>query len=145
MRYTILIVAISLIFLGCKKNGGSGPSLSFKSVNNTTVANGDLLIFTLSFNHIQSSTANLLIIKEIVPCPESAFLDTTNLPTFSAASNQGGEITVSFINNVSAGSYPIIGAKCDSDDVAKFQFTLVDKNQRKDSVLSPTIIIKNNP
>jgi hypothetical protein len=143
MRYTILIVAISLIFLGCKKNSPSGPTLSFKSVNTTTVEDGQLLIFTLSFNHIQSSSLNTLIIQEIVPCTLSAFSDTTSLPVFSAANNQGGEITVSFINNAIVNPYPIIAAKCDSDDIANFQFTLIDKNQHKsDSILSPTIIIK---
>jgi hypothetical protein len=143
MRYTILIVAISLIFLGCKKNRTSAPILRFKSVNTTTVEDGQLLIFTLSFNNIQSSSLNALVIQEIVPCPSSAFSDTTSLPVFSAANNQGGDIVVSFINNLSAGSYPIIAAKCDSDDIAKFQFTLIDQNKHKsDSILSPTIIIK---
>jgi len=142
MRYTILIVAIGLIFLGCKKNS-TKPSLSFKSVNTTTVDNGQLLIFTLSFKNIQSSPLNTIVIQEIVPCPASAFSDTVSLPVFSAASNQGGEITVGFINDNSGSSYPIIAAKCLMDDTAKFQFTLIDKNQHKsDSILSPAIIIK---
>jgi uncharacterized repeat protein (TIGR01451 family) len=143
MRYTILIVAIGLIFLGCKKNSNTRPVLSYKSVNSTTIENGELLIFTLSFKDIAPSQYNNLVIKEIVPCPLSAFSDTVALPVFSAPSNQGGDITVSFINNTIAGSYPIIAAKCDSDDIANFQFTLIDKNQHKsDSILSPTIIIK---
>lgn len=143
MRYTVLIVAISLIFLGCKKNNSSRPSLTFKSVNNTTVQDGGLLIFTLDFKNIQPSVQDSLVVQELVPCPLSQFSQSYGLPVFSAANNQGGIITVSFINNLSGTDYPILGAKCDSDDVCNFQFVLIDKNQNKsDSILSPTITIK---
>jgi hypothetical protein len=143
MRYTVLIVAISLLFLGCKKDKTSKPDLSFKSVNNTTVSDGDLLIFTLTFKNIQPNIADTLNVKEIVPCPLSQFSQNYGLPVFSAASNQGGTITVSFINNVTGTDYPILGAKCDSDDICHFQFTLIDANNNKsDSILSPAITIK---
>jgi hypothetical protein len=143
MRYTILIVAISLIFFGCKKDKSSRPVLSFKSVNSTTINDGDLLIFTLSFKNIKPSIDDTLNIKELVPCALSQFSQNYGLPVFSAASNQGGTITVSFINNVTGTDYPILGAKCDSDDICHFQFILVDQYHNKsDTVLSPAITIK---
>ncbi len=143
MRYTILIVAISLIFLGCKKDKSTRPVLTFKSVNSTTINDGDLLIFTLSFKDIQPNVADTLNVQEIVPCAFSQFSQNYGLPVFSAASNQGGDIIVSFINNVTGTNYPIIGAKCDSDDICHFKFILIDKNNNKsDSILSPAITIK---
>ncbi|HTB99342.1 MAG TPA: hypothetical protein VK705_01540 [Ferruginibacter sp.] len=143
MRYTILIVAISLIFLGCKKNKTSKPSLTFKSVNSTVIQEGELLVFTLSFKNIQSSPSDTLVVQEIVPCPLSQFSQNFGLPVFSAASNQGGDITISFVNHNIVPPYQTISAQCDSDDIAHFQFTLINANNIKsDSILSPQIIIK---
>jgi len=143
MRYTILIVAISLIFLGCKKSKTTKPSLSFKSVNSTVIQEGELLQFTLSFKNIQSSIEDTLLVQEIVPCPLSQFSQKFGLPVFSAASKQGGDITVSFVNHDIVPPYQTVSAQCDSDDICHFQFTLIDQYHNKsDSILSPQITIK---
>jgi hypothetical protein len=143
MRYTILIVAISLIFLGCKKDKSSRPVLTFKSVNSTTFNEGDIITFTLSFKDIKPNILDSLNVKEIVSCVASRFSQNYGLPVFSSASNQGGNITVSFINHDIVSPYQTIRAQCDSDDICHFQFILIDANNNKsDSVLSPQIIIK---
>jgi hypothetical protein len=145
MRYTILIVAISLIFLGCKKDH-TRPELSFKSVNSTTINDGDLLIFTLSFKDIKGSATDSLMIYQIIPACQSG-QDTVReaLPVFPASSNQQGDITVTFINNAIVPGYEnaIISAKCSMDNTCEFKFVLQDQyGNKSDTVISPTIIIK---
>jgi hypothetical protein len=145
MRYTILIAAISLIFLGCKKSN-TRPELSFKSVNSTTINDGDLLIFTLSFNDIKGSLLDSLLIYQIIPACQSG-QDTLRegLPVFPSSSHQQGDITVTYINNAIVPGYAaaIISAKCSMDNVCQFKFVLQDQyGNKSDTVSSPTITIK---
>jgi len=153
MRYTILIVAISLIFLGCKKNKTTKPELTFKSVNNSAVAYGDLLVMTLSFNNIQGNILDSLFINEVpsnidTSCAQSRFSQSYGLPVFSSANNQGGIITVSFANGTIISGYPTIGANCTNseDDTCHFQFVLQDQyGNKSDTLTSSQIIIQQSP
>jgi hypothetical protein len=142
MRYTVLIVAISLLFLGCKKNKTSKPQISIKSVNSTVINEGQLLIFTLSFNDLQPNALDTVNVREIAHCQLSNFSQNYGIPLFSSANNQGGTMTISFINHDIVTPYILISAQCDSDDIAHFQFKVTDQNNNSDSVLSQPIIIK---
>jgi hypothetical protein len=142
MRYTILIVAISVIFIACKKDKSSKPQISIQSVNSTVINEGDLLIFTLSFKNLHPSAADTVNVREIAPCTGSNFSQNYGIPLFSAASNEGGTMTISFINHDIVTPYILISAQCDSDDIARFQFKVTDQNNNSDSVLSEPITIK---
>ncbi|HMG81514.1 MAG TPA: hypothetical protein VK559_00635 [Ferruginibacter sp.] len=142
MRYTILIVAISVIFIACKKDKSSKPQISIQSVNSTVINEGDLLIFTLSFKNLHPSEADTLNVREIAPCPGNNFSQNYGVPLFSAPSNEGGIMTVSFINYTSDPPYIYIAAQCDSDEIARFQFKVTDQNNNSDSILSEPITIK---
>ncbi len=141
MRYTILFsIFLFAILAGCgKEKNGSKPTLKFKSVNTTTLRNGEDLYFTLSFTQGSSNLAGSMFVQEIVPnCSAvgSGFADFDSIPKFPASKNQSGELVVhfSYDNDVSP--------KCQQNDTAVFRFAIRDvNNHTSDTVSSPPIII----
>ena len=143
MRYPILFSIFLLVLLsGCdKKKFGTTPSLTFKSVNTTQVANGQVLQFTLSFTDAEGDLTDSIFAEKIVPyCSRSSFSSFYAIPPFPSGKNQEGEIIVTFGYN--ADPYQNISPHCEKNDTAVFRFALRDQALHvSDTVSSPPIIL----
>ena len=143
MRYSILIVTISLLIISCGKDKfTTAPQLKFKSVNTTELSKGQVLTFKLSFTDGDGDLQDSLFVEKIEPnCPDSYFKQKYKIPVFPTSKNTEGDIEVSYGYNVSG--YPLIKApQCNRNDTCYFRFMLKDKAQNtSDTVQSETIII----
>ena len=148
MRYTILFsIFLFAILTGCNKNKfGTTPTLKFEKVNTQNLRPGETIVFTLSFTY-KGDLNGSLFVQELVPKCDNITIDSINqpylLPPFPAATNNKGEITVTYGYNV--GNSPISTPKCTPrNDTAIFRFVLKDKAMKaSDTVSSPPIIIYN--
>jgi len=142
MRHTALFsILLFLGLLGCNKNKyKTVPSLTYKSVNTTTLQRGETLKFTLSFTDAEGDLIDSITVRKVVsPCPgglNGSFVQPYKLPEFPTGKNQKGDIIVSY-------DYNDVNPKCQGrNDTAVFKFVLKDKAQNKsDTAVSEPIVI----
>ncbi len=146
MRYQILIAAFCLVFIGCKKNSGK-PVLKLKSVSSTVVPHGAALIFTFTFSNLAGDASDSIFIRQVTSnCSEDSLRGKEGVPVFTSSNNEGGTISVSFVNGTDDGGYiPLLTPQCSAQDSSVFQFVLQDRfANMSDTVTSSVIVLTQN-
>ena len=141
MRYTILVILLSIVLFSCNKDNvvGSSPGLVFNSVSSTTVPLGSYFQFTLSFTDTNGDLDSLFVqtvSKSCIP-----FTDSSALPYFPSNKKLSGSLQVTYGNGTT--SIPIYDS-CDYDinDTCYFRFVVKDASGKlSDAVQSPQMVL----
>jgi hypothetical protein len=149
MRYTIVIVIISFIFIGCSKDKFSSvPTLTYLSVNNNVFVYGDEIEFKLSFTDSEGDLSDSIYVEQVPGshCANASVEGTMHaLPIFPLSKNSKGEIIIKkgYRVNPSKGfNYNVNEPQCNINDTCYFRFVLKDKAQHKsDTVTSEKIVL----
>lgn len=145
MRNTIIIAAISLLFVACKKSTFSTkPSLKYESANATELRVGDVLEMRLTFTDAEGdlvSDSALFVEQFSTFCTATYFKSVYPLEPFPTSTNLEGTILVKF-------GYRALPSlkepQCGETDTCFFRFALRDKEKNvSDTIISePIILIK---
>ena len=136
--------------MGCNKNKfGTTPTLKFEKVNTKDLHPGETIVFTMSFTYKGNLTGSLFTQELVAKC-DNVTIDSINqpypIPSFPAANDNKGEVTVTYGYNVSNSTITgITTPQCSPrNDTAIFRFVLKDNAMHaSDTVSSPPIVIYN--
>ena len=145
----VFLLLISVIVANsCNKDKfTTRPMLILKSVNSTSLVNGDDLIFTFDFTQ-KSGTLNSIAIRRYSKmCAETTYDTAYNypIPSFPETNNQTGQITVAFAYNATkSGEVTISNGTCNvRSDTSIFKFCLRDGDGHfSDTITSSKIAFK---
>jgi hypothetical protein len=141
MRYALIITITCLLFVSCKKDASTPPTLTFESVSSNVLLAGQETVFTLGFTD-PTATADSIFIQCVIPsCANSCFRDSDALPAFTIAPGQSGEVSIRYGYNTTV-FHQVKDPQCATNDTGYFRFEL--KNQAgsvSDTVNSSTIVI----
>jgi hypothetical protein len=149
MRYTIVIVIISFIFLGCSKDKFSSvPKLTYVSANNTTIVKNSLLQMKLSFTDAEGDLQDTIFIQKVVPnCIGGLRTLIYQVPNFPTIKNSKGEFIITLANgNVPNYASLNLNPTCSGvNDSCYFRFAIQDKAKNKsDTIVSEQIVFLAN-
>lgn len=156
----ILGCLLTVLVAACSKDKfATRPKLTFKSVNTTTVSQGQDLIFKLeytdkegdvyghAFDQDNPSYLDSLVVVERTSknCEESHSLSYYTMPEIPEIKDTKGQLEVAYSYSLN-GAYPILtGSPCQGkNDSCIFRFVLKDRARNiSDTVSSPLIVILN--
>lgn len=148
MKTKILILfAIPLMFYACKKDTyTSKPQLAIKSISSTTLRQGDLLLFQLSFTDAEGDIQDTLFVQKISKiCPSTPgaqFFSKNRVPDFTPTSNLKGILEVGYAYNANIAGYSAISGCGTKNDTSYFKFWLKDKAKNvSDTITSENIVL----
>ncbi|WP_158559281.1 hypothetical protein [Deminuibacter soli] len=145
MKAKLFIIGLIAIALAaCSKDQFSTkPQLTFKSVNDTSFVQRQLMTFKIDFTDKEGDIQDTLWVQKIsFTCSDGDFTSGYQVPDFTATKNLQGQFEINYVYNASDGGYPSINA-CPTAarvDSCYFRFWLKDKgNHISDTVRSPVI------
>jgi hypothetical protein len=142
----LILLAIPALFYACKKDSfTTKPQISIKSISNTTLHQGDLLLFQLEFTDKEGDIQDTLWVQKISKkCPTSPgaqFLSKNKVPDFTPTSNLKGVLEFGYGYNANIPGYSTISGCSNQNDTAYFKFWLKDKaNNVSDTITSGDIV-----
>lgn len=143
----LILLAFPALFYGCKKSTyTTKPQISIKSVNTTTLSQGNLLLFELNFTDLEGDIQDTLFIQKLSrTCPGTPgaqFLSKNKVPNFTPTSNLKGILEVGYAYNANIPGYSTISGCGTKNDTAYFKFWLKDKAQNvSDTITSGNIVL----
>jgi hypothetical protein len=146
MKYIFATLVIAVFIFACNKDKyNTKPQITFKSVNETTIAKNKDLRFKLSVTDKEGDlTDSLFIYKISRNCNKDTVRFFNKMPTFPTNTNLEIPVEVNFTYGLQ-GNYPAItiSSSCGNrNDSCSFKFIIKDKaGNKSDSVVSPEIVI----
>ena len=143
----LILLAIPVLFYACKKDTyTTKPQISIKSINATTLNQGDLLLFSLNFTDKEGDIQDTLWIQKISRncpgTPGTQFISKNKVPDFTATANLKGTLEFGYAYNANIQGYSTITGCGTKNDTAYFKFWLKDKAQNvSDTITSDNIIL----
>lgn len=143
----LILLAIPAMFYACKKDTyTTKPQISIKSVNATTLTQGDLLLFQLEFTDKEGDIQDTLWVQKFSrncpATPGATFISKNKVPNFTATSNLKGTLEFGYAYNANVQGYSPITGCGTKNDTAYFKFWLKDKAQNmSDTITSGNIIL----
>lgn len=143
----LILLAIPAMFYACKKDTyTTRPQISIKSVNNTTLSQGSLLLFELSFTDAEGDIQDTLFVQKISKtCPATPgaqFISKNKVPNFTPTSNLKGTLEIGYAYNANVQGYSTISGCGTKTDTAYFRFWLKDKAKNvSDTITSANIVL----
>lgn len=147
MRNVILLMICLILIVGCKKDEfQSTPKLTFKEVNTSTVAKGQVLRMTLSVTDLEGDIQDTIFIERVATnCALSYFSERRKVPiNVPVTKNFRGDFIVSYANGSGIQGYENLNIqpKCNINDTCIFRFMLKDKaNHKSDTISSSQIVL----
>jgi hypothetical protein len=146
MKAKILIVLVmALIVMACNKDKfTSKPQLTFKSVNSTTLHNGEILTMNIGFTDKEGDIQDTMWFQRVSKiCPNNNNATFSYVvPGFTPSKYLEGIFEIDFIINANDGQHVSIGGQCpnNKNDTSYFKFWMRDKaGNFSDTVSSPNI------
>lgn len=143
----LILLAIPVMFYACKKDTyTTKPQLTIKSVNATTLKQGDLLLFQLDFTDAEGDIQDTLWVQKISRiCPGTAgaqFISKNKVPDFTPTRNLKGILEIGYAYNANIPGYNAISGCGIKNDTAYFKFWLKDKAKNtSDTISSQNIVL----
>ncbi len=143
MRNTIILALVSFVFFGCNKETySSTPTLTYKSVNTTTLPVNQIIEFNLDFTDLEGDVIDTMFVQKVsLNCAASNFFDRYRMPLFPTTKNISGEILVSYANGINVPGYITVASRCNYNDTCFFRFMLKDRAGNKSDTVSSEIIV----
>ena len=143
----LILLAIPAMFYACKKDTyTTKPQISIKSVNSTTLSQGSLLLFELSFTDAEGDIQDTLFVQKISKtCPTTPgaqFISKNKVPNFTPTSHLKGTLEIGYAYNANIPGYSTISGCGTKTDTAYFRFWLKDKAKNvSDTITSVNIVL----
>jgi len=141
MRYSILIVAISLLAIGCNKDKfTTAPQLKFKSLNVEDLRKDDVLQIKLSFTDKEGDIDSIYVEQKSINCAKTKFHEIKLIPAFPTTSNTEGDFLISYGYRVNPA---LVEPQCEDvpADSCYFRFAIRDKAGNKSDTVQTDIFI----
>jgi hypothetical protein len=141
----LILLAIPVMFYACKKDTYTAkPQIKIKSINSSTLSQGDVLLFQLQFTDAEGDIQDTLFVQKISrTCPGSGeFISKNKVPDFTPVSNLKGILEIGYAYNVNNPAYSTIVSGCSNkNDTTYFKFWLKDKAQNVSDTLTTENIV----
>jgi hypothetical protein len=143
----LILLAIPAMFYACKKDTyTTKPQISMKSISATTLSQGDLLTFNISFTDAEGDIQDTLWVQKISrTCPGTPgaqFISRNRVPNFTPTSNLKGILEINYAYNANIPGYSTIVGCGTKNDTAYFKFWLQDKAKNvSDTLVSENIVL----
>jgi hypothetical protein len=142
----LILLAIPVMFYACKKDTyTTKPQLSIRSINSTTLKQGDLLLFQLNFTDAEGDIQDTLWVQKISKIcpgtPGAQFISKNKVPDFTPTSNLKGILEIGYAYNASIPGYNAISGCGTKNDTCYFKFWLRDKAKHISDTLSTQEIV----
>ena len=142
MRYTILFVSISLLFISCGKSKfTTAPQLTVKSINTKDLFPDDVLQIKLSFTDKEGDLDGTIYVQQYsINCAQTKFESHEKLPTFPTTSNTEGEIVITYGYRVPP---TLVEPQCTNVklDTCFFRFVLTDKAKNNSDTVQTDFVV----
>jgi hypothetical protein len=143
----LILLAIPVMFYACKKDTyATKPQLAIKTISSTTLKQGDVLLFQISFTDAEGDIQDTLWVQKISricpTTPGAQFISKNRVPDFVPTSNLKGILEIGYAYNANVAGYSAISGCGTKNDTAYFKFWLKDKGQNvSDTLISPNIVL----
>ena len=143
----LILLAIPLVFYACKKDTyTTKPQISIKSINHTTIVQGDVSLFEISFTDKEGDIQDTLWVQKFSKvCPSTPgaqFISKNKVPDFTPTANLKGILEIGYGYNANVPGYSTISGCGSKNDTAYFKFWLKDKaNNVSDTITSDNIVL----
>ena len=143
----LILLAIPVMFYACKKDTyTTKPQIAIKSISSTTLKQGDVLLFQLSFTDAEGDIQDTLWVQKVSRIcpgtPGAQFISKNKVPDFTPTSNLKGILEIGYAYNANVSGYSTISGCGTKNDTAYFKFWLKDKGKNvSDTISSENIIL----
>jgi hypothetical protein len=145
MRYTGLLLMLSVLFLSCDKDKfETKPSLTLKDVNTKILVRGQVLRFNLAVTDKEGDLNDTLhVFKVTRNCTNSNFNQKYKLPLFPESKNSDLNLEVAYSYGINPNGIPTLREpQCTRNDSCFFRFVIRDKaGNVSDTVNSAEIVL----
>jgi hypothetical protein len=143
----LILFAIAGLFYACRKDTyTSKPQISIKSINHTTLTQGDILLFQIEFTDAEGDIQDTLWVQKFSrTCPNTPgtqFTTRNPVPNFTPTSNLKGILEIGYAYNANIAGYNAISGCGTKNDTAYFKFWLKDKAKNiSDTITTENIVL----
>lgn len=143
----LILLAIPVMFYSCKKDTyTTKPQITVKSINSTTISQGQVLLFQIEFTDAEGDIQDTLWVQKFSrTCPNTAgvqFISKNKVPDFTPTPNLKGILEIGYAYNANIQGYSTISGCGNKNDTAYFKFWLKDKaNNISDTISSANIVL----